>query len=237
MVSAKKRWTGGGVKRPDIRISGSKQMDKIKILIADDHEIIRYGISTYLASAEDIEVVGEASDGQECLGLFRNTIPDICLLDITMPGMGGIETACNLKEINPECKVVILSMHLDADLLAEALKCQIDGYLLKNTDKGQLLQCVRVIHNGQHVYSSAVAELLVEAFSSDKYHFKNLENKITQREHEVLSLIVQGKTSQEIAEQLFISHRTVETHRSNLLRKLGMKNTAELVRYALESRK
>lgn len=211
-------------------------METIKILIADDYEIIRYGISTYLSSADDVEVVGEASRGEECIDLFREKRPDVCLLDITMPGINGLETARKLKELDGGCKIVILSMYLDRELLAEAMQCGISGYLLKTTDKKHLLHCIRVIHNGQHVYSKSIANFMAKGYSPEKMRFRRLKNKITEREQEVLSLLVKGRTSMEIAEELYISPRTVETHRSNLLKKLDMKNTAELVRYALESK-
>lgn len=181
-----------------------------------------------------MEVVGEASTGDECLTLFKETKPDVCLIDITMPGMNGLESARAMREVDEDCKIVILSMHLDSDLLAEALESGINGYLLKSIDREQLLHCVRVVRNGQHVFSREVFQLLSKAFSSRKFHFQKLKNEITGREHEVLKLIVQGQTSQEMARELNISPRTIETHRSNLLKKLGVKNTAELVRFALE---
>lgn len=210
-------------------------MAKISILIADDHEIIRFGISTHLASAADMEVVAEASTGNECLALFKERKPDVCLIDITMPGMNGLESARSLREIDRDSKIVILTMHLDNDLLAEALQSDINGYLLKSIDREQLLHCVRVVYNGQHVFSKEVFQLLSQAYSSRKFKFRDLKSKITEREHEVLKLIVQGFTSQEMAEALKISPRTIETHRSNLLKKLEVKNTADLVRLALEN--
>ncbi|MDZ7772263.1 MAG: response regulator transcription factor [Balneolaceae bacterium] len=210
-------------------------MDKIRILIADDHEIIRFGISTHLSSAEDMDVVGEASSGEECLTLFKETQPDVCLIDITMPGMNGLESARAMREIDRKCRMAILSMHLDSDLLAEALQSDIHGYLLKSIDREQLLHCVRVVHNGQHVFSKEVFQLMSRAFASQKFRFGKLKSDITDREREVLKLIVRGMTSLKMARELNISPRTIETHRSNLLKKLGVKNTAELVRMALEN--
>lgn len=209
-------------------------MQKIKILIADDHEIVRFGIRSFLSTAEDIQIAGEASRGEECLKLFKKTKPDVCMLDITMPGMNGIDTARKLRELDGECRIIFLSMHLDRELLREALQCDVNAYLLKHTDKRELLQCIRTVMCGQRVYSKAVSDILIQAFSPEKFRFKKLDKKITKREQEVLSLIVQGQTSQDIAEALYISPRTVETHRSNLLQKLEIKNTAELVRFALE---
>ena len=165
-----------------------------------------------------MEVVGEASSGEECLSLFKETQPDVCLIDITMPGMDGLESARAMREINGDCRIIILSMHLDSDLLAEALQSDINGYLLKSIDREQLLHCVRVVNNGQHVFSKEVFQLMSNAFASQKFRFKKLQDEITEREHEVLKLIVQGLTSQEMARELNISPRTIETHRSNLLK-------------------
>lgn len=210
-------------------------MKKIKVLIADDHEILRFGISTYLTSAEDIEIIGEASTGDECIQLFEEKKPDVCILDIGMPGKNGIETAKAIHEIDPDTKIMILSMHVDEQMLTNALEAGIDGYLLKNTEKSDLLNGIRAIAKGQQVFSKPISEMMTKSFiSKESQNSKKLNSDLTKREKEILELIVKGMTSREIAEKLYISPRTVDTHRANLMGKLEIKNTAELVRYALE---
>lgn len=211
-------------------------MDKIRILIADDHEILRYGIKTYLSAAKDIEIVGEASSGEECLELFQKLQPDVCVLDIGMPGKNGIETSRSIRDLDSEVKILILSMHIDKSILTDVLETDINGYLLKNTDKSDILQSIRSIAKGQKVFSDPISKMITDSFlkKGSGYSDNNLAEKITKREREVLQLIVEGLTSQEIAEKLFISPRTVDTHRFNLMQKLELKNTAGLVRYALK---
>ncbi len=211
-------------------------MAAISVLIADDHEIVRFGISTYLSSSKDIEIVGEASTGEECIKLFKETHPDICILDIDMPDKNGIETAKEIRELEEETKILILSMHINEDILREALEANINGYLLKNTEKADLLHGIRAIVKGQQVFSDPISDLMKKSFlrkndqagSFDHHH-------ITEREQEILQLIVDGLTSKQIAKKLYISPRTVDTHRANLMEKLKLNNIAELVRYAIEN--
>lgn len=209
-------------------------MAPISVLIADDHEIIRFGISTYLSSSEDIEVVGEASTGEECLQLFQETHPDICILDIGMPDKDGIETAKEIRACEQETKILILSMHIDKEILRRALSANINGYLLKNTEKRDLLHGIRAIVKGQQVFSDPVSEMIKESFlNKTPDHNNHQQQDITERELEILQLIVDGLTSKEIAEKLYISPRTVDTHRANLMEKLELNNIAELVRYSI----
>lgn len=210
-------------------------MAAISVLIADDHEIVRFGISTYLSSSEEIEIVGEASTGDECIELFKETQPDICILDIGMPGKNGIETAQTIRSLNYQTKILILSMHTNKHILSEALEAGINGYLLKNTNKADLLTGIRAIMKGQQVFSDPISDLIKESFlnnsSQDTSHKRQI---VTKREREVLQLIVDGLTSKEIAQKLYISPRTVDTHRANLMDKLELNNIAELVRYAIK---
>jgi DNA-binding NarL/FixJ family response regulator len=210
-------------------------MAPISILIADDHEIVRYGISTYLSSSEDIEVVAEASTGEECIQLFKKKRPDVCVLDIAMPDKNGIEIAHTIRQLDADTKILILSMHINKRILSEALEADINGYLLKSTNKADILNGIRAIINGQQVFSDPISDLMKESFlnhSSQKH--KKGNNDLTNREHEILELIVKGFTSKEIAQKLYISPRTVDTHRANLMEKLELNNIAELVRYAIK---
>ncbi len=210
-------------------------MGKISILIADDHEIIRFGISTYLSSSKDIEIVGEASTGEECLDLFRETHPDLCILDIDMPDKSGIETAKEIREMEEETKILILSMHINKNILLDALEANVNGYLLKNTEKDDLLHGIRAIAKGQQVFSDPISDLMKESFLHTSNRSGSHDHQhITDREQEILQLIVDGLTSKQIAEKLYISPRTVDTHRSNLMEKLELNNIAELVRYAIQ---
>lgn len=209
-------------------------MTPISILIAEDHEIVRYGISTYLSSADDITIVGEASTGDECLTLFKETKPDLCLLDIGMPHKDGIEAARLIRKMDQEVKILILSMYADRQKLTEVLKAGIDGYLLKNIDKADILHGIRAIMRGQQVFSQPIAEMMITSFLEQELPKNpNIEADISKREQEILELIVKGMTSKEIARKLYISPRTVDTHRSNLMDKLDLHNTADLVRFAI----
>lgn len=211
-------------------------MDTIKVLIADDHEILRYGISTYLASANHIDIVAEASSGDECMELIKEKKPDVCVLDISMPGKDGIETTKEIRALIPEIKILIFSMHTNRQVLRKVLDAGINGYLLKSTDKADLLHGIESIAKGQQVFSDPISAMITSSFlkkgsSTDGTGSVN----ITNRELEILQYIVKGLTSQEIAEKLYISPRTVDTHRANLMKKLDINNAAGLVRYALEN--
>ena len=207
-------------------------MAKIKVLIADDHEILRYGISTFLNSAENINVVGEASSGDECIELFKQKDPDVCVLDISMPGKNGIETTKAIREIDPNVKVLILSMHIDKGILDQVLEAGINGYLLKDTEKTELLHGIESIAKGQQVFSDPIQKLITKSYLNGG---RTPHDSITSRELEVLQLIVEGYSSKLIADKLNISPRTVDTHRGNIMQKLNIPNAAGLVRYAMEN--
>jgi DNA-binding NarL/FixJ family response regulator len=204
---------------------------KIRVLIADDHEILRYGISTYLDSSDNIEIVGEASSGEECIELFKEKKPDVCVLDISMPDKDGIETTKAIREIDPEVKVLILSMHIDKLILDKVLEAGINGYLLKDTEKSEIRHGIESIAKGQQVFSNPISELITKSYLNGG---KAPHDSITTRELEVLQLIVEGYSSKLIADKLDISPRTVDTHRGNIMQKLNIPNAAGLVRYAME---
>lgn len=207
-------------------------MAKIKVLIADDHEILRFGISTFLSSAESIKVVGEASSGEECIELFKEKQPDVCVLDISMPGKNGIETTKAIREIDPDVKVLILSMHIDKAILDQVLEAGINGYLLKDTEKTELLHGIESIAKGQQVFSDPIQKLITKSYLNGG---RTPHDSLTSRELEVLQLIVEGYSSKLIADKLNISPRTVDTHRGNIMQKLNIPNAAGLVRYAMEN--
>lgn len=217
-------------------------MKRIKVILADDHDIVRFGIASVIRTADDIELIGEASNGKGTLELYRRFVPDVAIVDITMPGMNGIETTRAILEEDPEARILILTMHMDEEYLNQALKAGAKGYLLKNCDKLELVNGIRSIAQGEKVFSGTISMLMTEHYinsvtgpSPDKVGSNEEGVHLTKREKEIINLIADGLTSQEIAEALYISPRTVETHRANLLQKLDIRNTAGLVRFAIEN--
>lgn len=211
-------------------------MQQIDVLVADDHDILRFGVCKYLSDADDINIVGEANTGNRCIELYKEHKPDVCILDISMPEKDGVETAKEIRKLGGDTKILILSMHINKDILDRVLEADINGYLLKNTEKADLLQAVRSVVKGQQVFSEPISKLITDSYlNKSTSREEELDLNITKREREILSLIVDGFTSQEIANKLYISPRTVDTHRFNLMQKLDIKNTAGLVRFALQN--
>lgn len=211
-------------------------MKKTKILVADDHSLVRHGLSSILNSVEDFEVVAEATTGREALAFFEQHKPDISFLDITMPDTNGIDTCKEMLKIDPDTKVVIMTIHLTEEYLNQVLAAGAHGYLMKSATKDEIVTNTRKVLKGQRVFSDDVSELMTKSFISKSQTLKDEARaaRLTKREAEILSHIIDGKTNQRIAEHLFISPRTVETHRANLMHKLGVNNTAALVRKAVK---
>lgn len=214
-------------------------MNKIRVMVVDDHDIVRYGICSVLKSSPDIEVVGEASNGVQAVEQFNDLRPDVVLLDISMPEMNGIETTRTIVRNHSNARVLILTMHLNEEYLNQVLSAGASGYILKNTEIGEMLNAIRTVAQGRQIFSAPISTLMTEKYvRSAQYNQDSKDNdtpSLTKRETEILQKIADGKTSQEIAELLFISPRTVDTHRANLIQKLGVKNSAGLVRYAIEN--
>lgn len=214
-------------------------MNKIRVLVVDDHDIVRYGICSVLKSSADIEVVGEASNGVIAVQKYNELTPDVILLDISMPEMNGIETTRNIIKNHADARILILTMHLNEEYLNQVLSAGASGYILKNTDIGEMLNAIRSVAEGKQIFSAPISSIMTEKYvrSAQYKHDDGDSNtpNLTKRETEILQKIADGKTSQEIAEVLFISPRTVDTHRANLIQKLGVKNSAGLVRYAIEN--
>lgn len=213
-------------------------MNKIRVLVADDHDIVRYGICSALKSSADVEVIGEASTGRQASDLYDKLKPDVILLDISMPDLNGIEATREIVKKHPAAHVLILTMHLNEEYLNQVINAGALGYLLKNADIEEMLSGIRMVAKGKQVFSGEIARLMTEKYirtAQDGYDGKSMNTpRLTRREKEILQKIAEGKTSQEIADVLFISPRTVDTHRANLIQKLGVKNSAGLVRYAIE---
>jgi DNA-binding NarL/FixJ family response regulator len=211
-------------------------MEKIRILLADDHKIFREGIRTILEKEKDMEVVAEAASGKELLERIREAAVDVVMLDIDMGSPNGIEAAARIHSTYPDIKILILSMIGLHDFVIQALDNGATGYLLKNTGKDEVLTAIRSVARGDSYFSKEVSAILIENLHrpwTSRSRSKGVP--LSNRETEVLKLIAQEYSNPEIAEKLFISIRTVDTHRRNLLEKLQVKNTAGLVKYAIKN--
>jgi DNA-binding NarL/FixJ family response regulator len=204
------------------------------VLVADDHMIARTGIRHVLESEAEFEVVGEAASGTEALALTLKLHPDVVVLDISMPGVSGLEVAGRLRASSPETRILILSMHDQAEYVLESVRAGAHGYLLKDTAATELRDAIRAVCRGGSYFSPPVANRLTAAVRGDQSAQHGLD-QLTGREREVLLGIAQGRTNKEIAGELGISHRTVETHRESLMRKLQLRTVAELTRFALSA--
>jgi DNA-binding NarL/FixJ family response regulator len=206
-------------------------------LVADDHSVVRQGIRHVLEGAEEFTIVAEAENGNEVAELVAQNQPDVVVLDISMPGLSGIEVTAVLRKRFPECRVLILSMYDNQEYVLEAVRSGAHGYLLKDTAADDLATAIRSIHSGEAFYSPPIAAKLAAAVKgdfSDKDDTGELAS-LTTREREVLRGIARGLTNKDIATQLGISPRTVETHRESLMRKLGIRHVAGLTKLALET--
>jgi DNA-binding NarL/FixJ family response regulator len=203
----------------------------MKILIADDHGVVRGGLRLLLDRQPDMEVVAEAGDGAEALGQALVRRPDLCILDVAMPKLTGLQVARELKTQAPDIQVLMLSMHDDERYLFEALKAGASGYVLKHEAEHDLVDAVRAVARGEPFLTNAAQRSLVREWMADDS--AGPAEPLTTREQEVLKLIAEAHTNREIGEILHLSEKTVESHRGNLLRKLGMRDRVELVRYAI----
>jgi DNA-binding NarL/FixJ family response regulator len=205
----------------------------IRVLVADDHMIVRTGIRHVLESEAGFEVVGEAANGSETLSLAAELRPDVVVLDISMPGESGLHLAARLRGTSPGPRVLVLSMHDNAEYVLESVRAGAHGYLLKDTAATELRSAIRAVCRGESYFSPPIAGRLRDALRGEHTAPTGTLEQLTGREREVLLGVVRGKTNKEIAAELGISHRTVETHRESLMRKLQIRTVAELTRFAL----
>ena len=213
-------------------------MTKTRILLADDHDIVRKGLRYLLDRREEIQVVGEAVDGREAAKLAEELAPDIVIIDIGMPLLNGIDAAAAIVKKNPKISVIILSMHSDEDYVLRALTAGVKGYLLKDTVEVDLLRAIESVQKRRTFFSPAITEVLLEDYVR-QLQDKGLQDSfdlLTQREREVLQLLAEGKSNKEVATILNVSPLTVDTHRSNLMQKLNLHSTAEIVLYAVRKK-
>jgi two-component system, NarL family, response regulator NreC len=206
----------------------------MRILIVDDHGVLRAGLRALLNAEPDLQVVGEAADGQTGLHLATELSPDLVLMDITMPGMSGIQVTRQLKETLPSTRVLILTLHEDESLLREAIRAGASGYILKQAVEAELISAIRAVGRGDLYIHPAMTRALLKDVSPLLVPEENPTEPLSPRELEVLRLVAQGHTNRQIAEMLHLSVRTVESHRANLMDKLGLSSPAQLVRYAIE---
>jgi two-component system, NarL family, response regulator DegU len=218
-------------------------MNKINIVLADDHVLVRKGIRAMLESDQELDVIGEASNGLEALETAQRLHPDILVLDIRMPEMNGLEAAAKLEEYSPDTKAVILSMHDSEEYVLQALDAGAFGYLLKDTDKTEFVKALKQIHGGNKYFSGAVSNVLANRLLNTKPFTNKSTNEaedslntynLTRREKEILQMVVEGKQNKQIAEASGKSVRTIETHRFNIMKKLGVNNAIDMVNKAMK---
>lgn len=214
-------------------------MEKINIVLADDHVLVRKGIKAMLESEAEINVVGEAGNGSEALESARTLRPDILVLDIRMPEMTGLEAAAKLKQYAPDTKAVILSMHDSEEYVLQALDAGAYGYLLKDTDKHEFVKALKQIHGGSKYFSGAVSNVLASRLLNTKPLVRNNAKeediyRLTRKEKEILRMVIDGKHNKEIADTFSLSVRTIETHRFNIMKKMGVNNAIDMVNKAVK---
>lgn len=212
-------------------------MSKIRVLLADDHAILRSGIRALLEDEPDLEVVGEAEDGHEVIRMAAELEPDIVLIDIAMPRLNGLEATRRIMQANPQAKILILSMHENEEYVRQVFASGAMGYILKDAAVRELLGAIRAIYRGEVVLSPAITRLVVEDYLRwGDLQMNHLDSGLSPREREVLQLIAEGYTNSEIAGILSISIKTVQSHRGNLMRKLDLHDRGELIKYAIQKK-
>ena len=207
----------------------------IKILIADDHAIVRAGLRAIITSEVDLELVGEATGGLDAIEQVNSLLPDILVLDISMSDLDGIEVIKTLRKNDMQCKILVLTVHEDEALLREVLKLGASGYIIKHAAETELISAINAVIRGDLYIHPKMIRALIEPENKQSRKNSGSHEPLTTREEEVLRLIVQGYTNKQVAEELNISTRTVEGHRANLTDKLGLRNRVDLLRYAKEN--
>lgn len=209
-------------------------MEKIKLMIVDDHKVVRTGLKMLFKNDKNVKVVAEAKDGEDALKEIKRLKPDVVITDISMPNMNGIQFTTKVKETHPEVKVLVLSMHNDDDYILDALDAGAMGYLTKDTSEDEIIKAIHSIANEQMYYSSSISSILAKKLLI-KSKILDTTERLTERELEVLDLIVNGFSNKEIASKLFVSKRTIDNHRTNIMKKIDAKNTADIVRIAYQN--
>ena len=209
-------------------------MSAIRVLLADDHAILREGVRALLAPHADVEVVGEACDGKQAIEQVEKLDPDVVVMDIAMPGLGGIEATIELKKLGRRAKVLILSQYEDREYVRRLLKIGVSGYILKKSAGAELVNAIRAVHRGGLVLDPVVARVAMEESASTAPGGSDPYETLTDREKQVLKLVAEGGSNKEVAETLGISVKTAMSHREKVMEKLGVHNRTELVRLAIK---
>lgn len=209
-------------------------MNAYRIILADDHALFRSGVKRILEEVPGVEVVGEAADGMELLALLKEVTPDLVILDISMPKLRGLEAIQEIKVSHPQVKVLILTMHKDEEYLSFALGAGAAGFILKQDADPELLEALATIRRGKTYLSPAISEVVPDLLRRGQKPDGTPKEVLTHREREILTLLVDGKSSKEIGELLFISLRTVQNHRANIMKKLKVNRTTDLIKYAMQ---
>ena len=200
-------------------------MKEIKISIADDHDLFRSGLVELLKKQQDFNIISNVSNGRALILSLETNVPDVILLDLAMPEMNGFEALEKISKTHPQIRIIIISMHDDGNYIAKCAKYGAFGYLLKNADEEELIEAIHRVNNGKKYYNADISEKMIDKMVSPDDNLK----KLSKKESEILQFLTEGLTTKEIASRLYISTRTVETHRANMLKKLDARNTAELI--------
>jgi len=206
---------------------------KIKLLLVDDHPIVLDGIKSHLRAQPDFEVVGDAANGQDALRKAKLTLPDVILMDISMPHMNGLDAMAGLRKQVPNAKILVLTMHDSREYIAQVVRSGARGYLLKDSAPAELVGAIKAVHAGEVYFSPSVSKVLIEEMADDRKPSGPEQQPLTDREREVLSLIAEGLLNKQIADRLGIGVRTIETHRERIMRKLDIHTVAGLTKYAI----
>lgn len=212
-------------------------MDKIKIVLVDDHQMFRDGVKSVLSDEDNIEVIGEIGNGNDLYEVLKSIKPDVIITDISMPEISGIDIAKYVSENYPEIKILILSMHSNEEFITKALSAGANGYLPKDTSMDELLKAINTIYTGDNYFNKEISDTILKSIiNKSKSAKENAKNEtLTKREKEIINLVVDGLTNKGIADKLFISIRTVDSHKNNIMQKLNLKSSVELVKYAIKN--
>ena len=216
-------------------------MNKIRILLADDHPLVRSGLIKLLEPFKEFIIIGEASDGEEAVAMTKKLEPDVVVIDLSMPKLSGVEATKIIRKNYPSAKVLVLTMYDNEEYVYQILKSGAGGYMLKNSGRDELAAAIRAVARGDRFFSPRVSEIVMEAYlrkseARDDLPTNDNDHLLTKREREILYYIADGFNNSQIAEKLFISARTVETHRTNIMQKLDIHDAANLVRFALSKK-
>jgi DNA-binding NarL/FixJ family response regulator len=215
-------------------------MSKISLFIVDDHKLVRDGMKALLSGIPTIEITGEASDGKEMFELLKERQPEVIIMDISLPEISGIELTRMLSQQYPSIRVLVLSMYNDEEFIFNSIKAGAKGFLPKNTSREELVEAIQAIHNGDEFFSESISKIILRSYirkaTVDEEPADKNREALTPREIEILKLFVEGHINKEIGEMLDISIRTVETHKNHIMKKLALRSTVEMVKYAIRNK-